>query len=62
VLPDEVPPEWMWPFPEELSDWFDDIREKKKMDMESDSEDTVAPMVKNESPMLERYRALRGGD
>lgn len=30
MMPDEVPPEWMWPFDDELNDWFDEIREARK--------------------------------
>lgn len=22
---EEMPPRWMWPFPDELSDWFDEV-------------------------------------
>lgn len=26
----EVPPEWMWPFDEELEHWFDDVDRKRR--------------------------------
>lgn len=26
----EVPPEWMWPFPDELESWFERIEEERK--------------------------------
>jgi len=26
---DEVPPEWMWPFDEELRVWFEDVKQER---------------------------------
>lgn len=25
LLADEMPPEWMWPFPDELNKWFEQV-------------------------------------
>lgn len=30
LLSEEVPPSWMWPFDEELVEWFEAIDEKRK--------------------------------
>lgn len=43
--PDEVPPEWMWPFPKELELWFDEVKElrREKYGISDDSSGRDAP-------------------
>lgn len=45
----EVPPEWMWPFGDELAEWFEEVRlvREAKFGGSSDGRDEV-PMVENE--------------
>lgn len=31
ILPAEIPPEWMWPFPEELDTWWDEVKQAREM-------------------------------
>lgn len=31
----DIPPEWMWPFPDEIDRWFDDVDRKDKPERES---------------------------
>lgn len=58
---EDIPPEWMWPFSDEITIWFDDIKQKKADEISAgDTGDTVAPMEKNEHPMADKLRALRG--
>lgn len=51
---EDIPPEWMWPFVEEINDWFQDV--KAKRGVAGDDRDVVE-MTKNEDP---RIAALRG--
>lgn len=47
----EVPPQWMWPFDEELEAWFKRVDEEKKAGNKSSSGSDgseSAPMVQNE--------------
>jgi hypothetical protein len=30
LVPEEVPPQWMWIFPEELDVWFDNVERERK--------------------------------
>lgn len=30
LLPEEMPPEWMWPFVDELEIWFEEVDTKRK--------------------------------
>lgn len=30
LLPEEVPPEWMWPLTDELEGWFEEVAERRK--------------------------------
>lgn len=30
LLPDEMPPEWMWNLPDELDDWFAEVEAKRE--------------------------------
>ena len=27
---EEIPPGWMWPFPDELEEWFDEVKELRR--------------------------------
>lgn len=52
LLEEEIPPEWMWPFDDELEDWFDKIkrdREDKHSSGRDDSSDSDSgAMLQNE--------------
>lgn len=47
----EMPPQWMWPFGEELEAWFEEVERKRKErfggDSDTDSDDSQ-PMLQNE--------------
>lgn len=48
---DEMPPEWMWPFDEELELWFEEVERKReeKYGGEGDSSDASSEaMLSNE--------------
>lgn len=51
---EEIPPEWMWPFEDELEQWFADVEEARKQKYGVSSDDTSSsgemsgPMSKNE--------------
>lgn len=49
MLPDEVPPEWMWTHPDALGEHFDEVRAKRGHSPDGDDE---PPMTKNEDPRL----------
>ncbi len=36
---DEMPPEWMWPLVDELSDWFEEVDRARKL--KYGGEDTI---------------------
>lgn len=40
---DEIPPEWMWPFPKELVRWFDQVREDRKERYGANGDSSDAP-------------------
>ena len=49
---DEMPPDWMWPFDDELEQWFADVEEARNQkygggSASSDGESS-GPMMKNE--------------
>jgi len=44
---DEMPPEWMWPFDEELEGWFDDVAAKRKERFGIDDDDAGGAMTEN---------------
>lgn len=47
---EEMPPRWMWPFPEELSEWFEEVQmaRDKKYNINSNSDDdSGSDMAKN---------------
>lgn len=39
LMPNEVPPEWMWPFDDLLEEWFEDVMAARKSGMGMDDED-----------------------
>lgn len=46
---DELPPRWMWPFEEELADWFEQIKEAREIQRGGGANgDTSVPMMSNE--------------
>lgn len=47
----ETPPEWMWPFDDELQIWFDEVEEERNRKFGrqgNDDSDEVVPMMSNE--------------
>jgi len=54
---DEVPPEWMWPFDEELKAWFEEVDRKRseKFGGGSSSGDIDGPSMSNQ--LAEEMRA-----
>lgn len=54
LVADEMPPQWMWPFDEELSHWFEEVDRKRKKKYgggdESEAEDNNidGPSMDNE--------------
>lgn len=52
---DEIPPEWMWPFDDELEIWFENVdREREARYSGGDKEDPDKPMMGNE--LSERFK------
>jgi hypothetical protein len=49
---EDMPPEWMWPFTEELNDHFDEVKAKRG----SKTEDDDSSMMRNEDPRLRNIR------
>jgi hypothetical protein len=49
---DEIPPEWMWPFEDDLEQWFANVEEQRKQRFggggDSSSDAPSGPMMKNE--------------
>lgn len=49
---DEMPPAWMWPFEEELADWFEAVKQARDEKYGNSSDGTNAgssvPMMANE--------------
>lgn len=46
---EEIPPEWMWPFDDELKLWFEEMAEARKAKYNgSGSGDTEVPLMENE--------------
>lgn len=45
----ELPPEWMWPFPDELRAWFKDVTvaRKAKHGIDDDDDDEDPDVVEN---------------
>lgn len=48
LLPDELPPEWMWHLPDELEEWFEVIEARRKDGSDRDDLDDAPDMVQNE--------------
>lgn len=49
MLSEECPPQWMWPFNDELEAWFDDVDAARKARYGGESnDDTEVPMMANE--------------
>lgn len=42
-MPEEMPPEWMWPFPDELTVWFEEVRAAQKLKYGGDSSEDDEP-------------------
>lgn len=48
-MEDDIPPEWMWPFEDELSEWFDEVRAARENPSSSPKEDREeVPLMENE--------------
>lgn len=48
---DEMPPEWMWPWEEELDSWFETVKQKREERFSggsTSSDDSGGPMLQNE--------------
>lgn len=48
MMEDDIPPEWMWPFDEEISKWFDELKEEKANSSGRTEQLTEVPMMENE--------------
>lgn len=52
LVKEEMPPDWMWPFEDELEQWFADVEEKRKQKYggggDTSSDESSGPMMKNE--------------
>ena len=58
---EEVPPEWMWPFNEELDEWFDEVEFQRSQKYGGGSDADDADMDRNEyAKDLEKKRNRRG--
>lgn len=44
---DEMPPQWMWPFSDELEEWFEAVEEKRKAGTQPGAQDETVPMMQN---------------
>lgn len=47
LMEDDIPPEWKWPFDEELKEWFEEIKAARRAGQEVETRDEV-PMMGNE--------------
>lgn len=45
---DDIPPEWMWPFEEELDKWFKELKAEKAAGSETSDDRTKVPLMDNE--------------
>jgi hypothetical protein len=50
---EDIPPEWMWPFSDEVNEWFGDVKAKKASPGD-DREQTN--LLKNEDPRIAKLR------
>lgn len=50
LVSEEIPPQWMWPFEEELQIWFQQVEEKRneRNGRSGDNGDTNVPMMSND--------------
>lgn len=50
LMTEDMPPEWMWPLPDELEDWFKDVkaRHDEKYGTGEKDDDDVTDMTQNE--------------
>lgn len=44
----EVPPEWMWSFDDELTEWFEEVKASRDGDSTQQDDRTEVPMMENE--------------
>jgi hypothetical protein len=53
----DVPPVWMWLFPEAQNDWFKELDYRRNRDLgkPNDTRDQV-PMTENEDPRMVAFR------
>lgn len=60
LMPDEMPPQWMWPFDVELGHWFEEIERERKKKYGGETEESGpdkeidGPSMQNE--LAEEYR------
>lgn len=45
---EEMPPEWMWPFDDELEAWFEEVQRKRDEKYGGDSSASSEPMMSND--------------
>jgi len=53
LLPEEQPPEWMWPYESQLTPWFEEVESNRKQKYNGDSGsssggDEEVPLMDNE--------------
>lgn len=48
LMPDEMPPSWMWPLEWELEEWFEDVERRRKEKYGTDGGTDDVRMDKNE--------------
>lgn len=51
----EIPPRWMWPFPEELNQWFERVETNRRNGVKPDED---APGTSNE--LEDEWRSKHG--
>lgn len=60
LLNDEMPPEWMWPFDEELEGWFDEVERKRNERYGGSGGDGDVTPARSQMTDNEYAKALRG--
>ncbi len=48
ISTEEIPPTWMWPFPDELDEWFEEVALARKQKYGGGGDDNWGDMVSNE--------------
>jgi hypothetical protein len=49
MVSEEIPPQWMWPFEDELKIWFQQVEEKRdERNGNHGDKDTTVPMMSND--------------